>query len=82
MATWNSGLRITITSDSDEVFAIHYLAADEATHFLAEVGGKEAVEQEELDMDRFGDRGAEDLMNDLVTACSNVVKAAKENNVY
>ena len=82
MPEWSQGLIVTISDGHGEVFAIHELGPDEATHMLAEIAGKEATEQIGLDIDRFGDRGAEECRNDPFTTLKNVVVSAKERGEY
>ena len=79
---WYSGLRITLSDDDGKVFAIHDISADEATHLLVDLNGREIVGTYGLDLDRIGDKGSEDYQNDLHTALVGVIQAAKDIGHY
>ena len=82
MATFESGMTITICGDGNEIFVHHTLGPDEATFVIQSLRGQEAVDANDLDLDRIGDVGAEELLDDIFAASLNVINAAKEDSRY
>ena len=80
--SWDTGLKINLTNGEGQVFAIHEIGPDEATHLLATIVGKEGIEAYSLDLDRIGAEGASGYQDDLFTALQRVIDTARLNRVY